>query len=62
MKVKIMLRLTTSRIFCLGVRHPSGAHDQFFFFLLQRPLWSRDQSSCLQVRVRFLALADFSEK
>jgi hypothetical protein len=32
-KVKVNLRLTVSRPVCLGVRHPSGTRDQFFFLL-----------------------------
>jgi hypothetical protein len=29
-KVKVILRPTVSRSFCLGVRHPFGTRDQFF--------------------------------
>jgi hypothetical protein len=32
-KVKVILRPTVSPPVCLGVRHPSGTHDQFFFLL-----------------------------
>jgi hypothetical protein len=32
-KVKVTLRPTVSRPVLLGVRHPSGTRDQFFFFL-----------------------------
>jgi hypothetical protein len=31
-KVKVILRPAISQRACLGVRHPSGARDQFFFF------------------------------
>jgi hypothetical protein len=32
-EVEVNLRPTVSRPVCLGVRRPSGAHDQFFFLL-----------------------------
>jgi hypothetical protein len=40
-KVKVTLRLTVSRPVRLGVRRPSGTHDQFFFLLeiFFRHLW-----------------------
>jgi hypothetical protein len=31
--VEVNLQLTVSRPVCLGVRHPSGTRDQFFFLL-----------------------------
>jgi hypothetical protein len=31
LEVEVKLRPTVSRPFCLGVRHPSGTRDQFFF-------------------------------
>jgi hypothetical protein len=37
-KVKVNLRPTVSWPVCLGVRHPSGTHDQFFF-LLEISFW-----------------------
>jgi hypothetical protein len=33
LKVKVTLRLTVSRPVCLGVRDPSGTHDQFVYLL-----------------------------
>jgi hypothetical protein len=32
-KVKVTLRLTISRPVRLGIRSPSGTHDQFFYLL-----------------------------
>jgi hypothetical protein len=32
-EVELNLRPTVSRPVCLGVRHPSGTGDQFFFLL-----------------------------
>jgi hypothetical protein len=32
-EVEVKLRPTVSRLVCLGVRHPSGTRDQFFFLL-----------------------------
>jgi hypothetical protein len=32
-EVEVNLRPTVSRPVCLGVRHPSGTRDQFFFLL-----------------------------
>jgi hypothetical protein len=32
-KVKVTIRPTISRPVCLGVRRPSGTHDQYFFLL-----------------------------
>jgi hypothetical protein len=32
-EVEVKLRPTVSRPISLGVRHPSGTRDQFFFFL-----------------------------
>jgi hypothetical protein len=34
-QVKVILRPTTSRSACLGVRHTSGTRDQFFSFFLE---------------------------
>jgi hypothetical protein len=33
LEVEVNLRPTVSRPVCLGVRHPSGTRDQFFFLL-----------------------------
>jgi hypothetical protein len=32
-EVEVNLRPTVNRPVCLGVRHPFGTHDQFFFLL-----------------------------
>jgi hypothetical protein len=71
-KIKVILRPRVSRPVRLGVRHPSGTRDQFFFFLeicldsfgfviLLRPLWGEDGSVILLLLVLARAVPVLSE-